>query len=335
MQQLDQQQQVVLTPSPQLSSTSSAQQNSITFSQSEAFSRNIGLLTLEEQERVHSTTIAIPGCGGVGGGYALTLARAGFCSFKLADHDQYEVVNFNRQNGANMKTVGRNKATVIAEMILDINPLAKVKTYTDGINKENIDDFLNGVDLAMDCLDFFVINMRRLLFNTAHAKRITVFSAAPVGWSCAWEIFLPDGPSLDQFCGMTDDMSEEELMIRHIVSVAPAGTHLKYMKPKNVDFTNHAVPSLGPVLAMAHGIMSCEVLNYVTKKRPVKGVPHYYQFDVMTLKYKTGYLRWGNSNPIQRIKIWYVNRLLEKGKKMRLEQEKSEKSEKPEQPLVE
>ena len=43
----------------------------------QAFSRNIGLLTLEEQERLSHARVAIPGMGGVGGVHLITLARTG------------------------------------------------------------------------------------------------------------------------------------------------------------------------------------------------------------------------------------------------------------------
>ncbi|KAG2374718.1 hypothetical protein C9374_010462 [Naegleria lovaniensis] len=297
----------------------------VSFSSSEAFCRNIGLLTLEEQNRVKQACVAIAGCGGAGGGYATALARAGFGSFVLADHDLFEVVNFNRQYGATIHSVGKNKAEVMQEIVLSINPEASVKTFKAAIDESNIEQFLEGVTVVMDALDFFAPQSRRLLYKYAHKKGIPVFTAAPAGWSCAWQIFLPTGPTLEEFCGFTDDMSEEEVLIRHIVATAPAGLHLKYMKPsKKIDFSVHAVPSLGPVLTMAHGILACEALNYVTQKRPVKGIPYYAQFDVMTHKFKTGYLRWGNKSPIQKIKIWFVKRLVEKGKKMREEEEKKQ-----------
>ncbi|KAG2392713.1 hypothetical protein C9374_011438 [Naegleria lovaniensis] len=302
------------------SSTSSSFQN---YTTSEAFCRNIGLVSIEEQRKIESTRVAVAGCGGAGAGYASTLARCGIGSFHLADHDTYELVNFNRQQTATIHTVGRNKAIATGEVVLSINPHAHVKAFDQGIDEKSIDDFLEGVHVVMDAIDLFAPRTRRLLYQHAYKKGIPVFTAGPIGWSCAWEIFLPTGPSFDEFCGFTDDMNDEELIIRHIVSTAPGGTHLKYMKPKSIDFSNHAAPSLGSTCTMLHGMLSNEVLIYITKRREVKGVPYYFQFDSLTLQFKQGYLRWGNANPIQRIKIWYVKRLLEKGKKEREAEKKA------------
>ena len=55
------------------------------FNRDEAFTRNIGLLTIEEQERLRDFTIAIPGMGGVGGANLISLVRQGFEIFKIAD----------------------------------------------------------------------------------------------------------------------------------------------------------------------------------------------------------------------------------------------------------
>src|SRR6476661_6591982 len=75
------------------------------FNYSQAFSRNIGWLTVEEQERLRGARAAIAGLGGVGGGHLLTLARLGVGNFNISDFDYFEIHNFNRQAGAMMSTV--------------------------------------------------------------------------------------------------------------------------------------------------------------------------------------------------------------------------------------
>ncbi|KAG2392712.1 hypothetical protein C9374_011437 [Naegleria lovaniensis] len=290
------------------SSTSSSFQN---YTTSEAFCRNIGLVSIEEQRKIESTRVAVAGCGGAGAGYASSLARCGIGSFHLADPDSYELVNFNRQVPATVHTLGRNKAVATGEVVLSINPHAHVKAFDHGIDEKTIDEFLEGVHVVMDAIDLFSPRTRRLLYQRAYKKGIPVFTAGPLG------------PSFDEFCGFTEDMNDEELIVRHVVSTAPSGTHLKYMKPKSIDFSKHEAPSLGSTCSMLHGMLSNEVLIYITKRREVKGVPYYFQFDSLTLQFKQGYLRWGNASPLQRIKIWYVKRILEKGKKEREAEKKA------------
>ncbi len=66
----------------------------------QAYSRNLGILSPAEQEKILNSRIAIPGLGGVGGQHLITLARTGIGKFTLADFDTFEVKNINRQYGA-------------------------------------------------------------------------------------------------------------------------------------------------------------------------------------------------------------------------------------------
>ena len=68
------------------------------FNYHQAFSRNIGWVTAEEQELLRHKRVAIAGMGGVGGIHLLTLARLGIGAFHIADFDVFDIVNFNRHN---------------------------------------------------------------------------------------------------------------------------------------------------------------------------------------------------------------------------------------------
>ena len=77
------------------------------FDYEEAFSRNIGWVTKEEQQTLRSKRVAIGGLGGVGGSHAIVLSRMGIGKFTISDLDEFEVANFNRQYGASMAPVRR------------------------------------------------------------------------------------------------------------------------------------------------------------------------------------------------------------------------------------
>ena len=134
------------------------------FSYEEAFSRNLGWFTQSEQQALRDKTVAIAGMGGVGGVHLLTLARLGIANFKIADMDEFEVANFNRQVGAMVSTLNQPKVEVLARMARDINPEAKVAEFPDGVNDGNLEEFLDGVDLFIDGFAFFVLEIRRKTF---------------------------------------------------------------------------------------------------------------------------------------------------------------------------
>ena len=111
------------------------------FNYEEAFSRNIGWVTKEEQQKLRNTKVAIGGLGGVGGDHTIVLSRLGIGNFHISDLDDYDVANFNRQAGANMHTLGKAKAAVMEETIKGIR---FPKTRTWFVNK---DDRLLGADI--------------------------------------------------------------------------------------------------------------------------------------------------------------------------------------------
>src|SRR6185437_3201497 len=134
------------------------------FDYATAFSRTIGWITKAEQAKLRSKRVAIAGLGGVGGSHLLTLTRLGIQAFNVADLDRFGIENFNRQTGAFQSTVGQPKVDVVSRMALAINPDLDINQFPGGGTVDNMDEFLSGVDLYVDGLDFFVLDIRARLF---------------------------------------------------------------------------------------------------------------------------------------------------------------------------
>jgi len=135
------------------------------FEYNDAFSRNIGWLSPDEQQILRAKKIAIAGAGGVGGEHLITMVRLGVGNFNISDFDEFEVHNFNRQCGAFMSTVKQPKCRVMLDIAKDINPELHIAMFENGVNKENVDEFLADVDLYIDSLDFFALDARKLVFQ--------------------------------------------------------------------------------------------------------------------------------------------------------------------------
>ena len=150
----------------------------------------IGWVTEAEQAALRGKRVAIAGAGGVGGVHLLTLARLGVGAFTIADMDRFDLVNFNRQAGAMMSTLDRPKVEVMAEMARDINPELDIRIFPDGVNAANLGDFLDGVDIYVDGLDF---SPSRLAATPSGLPRagIPAVTAAPLGMGTAVLSFLP------------------------------------------------------------------------------------------------------------------------------------------------
>ena len=95
----------------------------------ERFSRTALLLGEAGVEKLRKSRVAVFGLGGVGSWCAEALARAGVGTLALVDKDRVEESNLNRQLVALTSTVGRPKAEVMRERVLDIFPACNVQAH--------------------------------------------------------------------------------------------------------------------------------------------------------------------------------------------------------------
>ncbi len=268
-----------------------------------AFARNIGFITLAEQDRLHRATVALPGLGGVGGAHLITLARTGIGRFHLADFDRFETVNVNRQHGARVGTFGRPKIEVMRRELQAINPYAEVRSFPQGVTPQNIDAFLEGVDLLVDSIDFFSLELRRLLFRRAREKGIPAITAGPIGFGTAMLIFAPDrGMTFDQYFDLDDRMSMEEKLIAFFVGLAPKAAQKGYTLPGSISMAEGRGPSLSAGCQLSAAAAAAEALRILLRKPGLRPAPFYAQYDPFTRRFHMGRLWMGNRGPMQRLK---------------------------------
>ena len=116
--------------------------------------RSAFVLGNEAVERLQTKKVILFGVGGVGSFCAEALARIGIGTITLVDPDNVSVSNINRQLIALHSTVGRNKAEVMKERILDINPIANVTALPLFYLPENADSIdLSAYDIVIDAID--------------------------------------------------------------------------------------------------------------------------------------------------------------------------------------
>lgn len=118
------------------------------------FSRTERLIGNDGLEKLKKSNIIIFGLGGVGSYVAEALARCGVGRMTVVDKDTVDITNINRQLYALHSTVGKNKADVARERILDINPECEVTPIVKMYLPENADEFnLSQYDYIIDAID--------------------------------------------------------------------------------------------------------------------------------------------------------------------------------------
>jgi len=283
-----------------------------TFSYSQAFSRNIGWVTKEEQEILRNKRVAIAGMGGVGSNEFLTLVRLGVGKFHIADFDKFDIVNFNRQVGATMSGMGKPKTEVLVNMAKDINPDLDIKTFPEGIDRNNLSEFLSGVDLYVDGLDFFVFSIRQQTFAACAQFGIPATTVAPLGMGAALLNFLPGKMTFEEYF-QWGNLPDEDKALRFLVGLAPARLHGPYLvDPSAVNFAEQRGPSTFMACQLCAGIAATEALKILLNRGKVLAAPHGLHFDAYRNKIAHTWRPGGNSNPLQRLAIMIGKRFLAK-----------------------
>ena len=271
------------------------------FSYHDAFSRNIGWVTTAEQATLRGKRVAIAGMGGVGGVHLLTLARLGIGAFHIADFDTFAIENFNRQVGATVSTIGMPKVDVLAAMVRDINPQVDIRIFPQGADESNLSEFLTGVDLYVDGLDFFAFAAREATFAACARLGIPAVTAAPLGMGAAVLSFPPGKMTFEEYF-QWGSLPDNEKALRFLLGLAPAALHGPYLvDPSAVNLAERRGPSTIIGCQLCAGIAAAEALKILLGRGDVLAAPHGFHFDAYRNRFVRTWRPGGSSNPLQRL----------------------------------
>lgn len=276
------------------------------FDYAAAFSRNIGWVTLDDQVKIRGARIAIAGLGGVGGAHLLTLSRLGISNFNISDFDEFDIHNLNRQAGAFMPFMGHTKIDTLAQMARDINPTSNIQLFPEGVQPNNVDAFLEGVDVYVDSLDFFALPARRMVFAKCREKGIPALTAAPLGMGTAFLYFKPDGMSFEDYFKVDGHASDEQYA-RFIAGLSPAMVQRDYLvAPEAVNFAEKRGPSTVMACDLCAGVMGTNVLKVLLGRGKLRAAPWGMHFDAYHQVLKHTWRPFGNSNPLQQLLLMLI-----------------------------
>lgn len=105
------------------------------------------------QEKLKGTTVFIAGAGGSASPIVYQMALVGVGTIVIADFDEVELSNLNRQFLHDESRIGMSKVESAKQTIERINPNVKVIAYNEKISKENLDKMLNGASVIFDNVD--------------------------------------------------------------------------------------------------------------------------------------------------------------------------------------
>ncbi|HEY9192801.1 MAG TPA: molybdopterin-synthase adenylyltransferase MoeB [Methyloversatilis sp.] len=175
------------------------------------YSRHILLdqIGIEGQERLLSARALIVGAGGLGCPAALYMAAAGVGTLVIADDDEVDLTNLQRQILHREHSVGRAKVESARESLLDINPGVQVIALKQRLQGDELTAQIAAADVVLDCSDNFAtrhainracVSTRTPLVSGAAIRfdgQVSVFDSRETGAPC-YHCLFPEGGEAEE-----------------------------------------------------------------------------------------------------------------------------------------
>lgn len=147
----------------------------------------------EAQDRLLQSRVLIVGAGGLGSPVALYLAASGIGTLAIADPDQVELSNLQRQILHQQADIGQPKVLSAQQHIMALNPDTRVIPIASRLMANALLEQVEQADLVIDASDNFAT---RYAINTAClASQTPLVSGAAIRMEGQVAVFRPD---LDQ-----------------------------------------------------------------------------------------------------------------------------------------
>ena len=162
-------------------------------------------IDVEGQQKIIDSTMLIIGMGGLGSPTALYLAAAGVGHLIIADFDQVELSNLQRQIIHRTADIGEDKVDSAKVKLLELNPNITVTVANEIIHSDNLASLIKDVDIVLDGTDNFesrfeinkaCVECHKPLISAAVIRfegQISVFKGYEVDQPCYQCLYSEDG----------------------------------------------------------------------------------------------------------------------------------------------
>ena len=152
----------------------------------------VGRIGEQGQLALRNATVLIVGMGGLGNPVSLYFAAAGIGKLIIADDDQIDISNLQRQILFNENDVKQSKVETAAEKLQQLNSDVEVEVVDEKIDQELADYYLEQVDLVVDCTDN--IDARYLLNDYCLKHKTPLIIGAATGFDGQQLVIDPRNP---------------------------------------------------------------------------------------------------------------------------------------------
>ena len=228
--------------------------------------RQMSIVTKSQQTRFKDAKVGIVGCGGIGGGTILMLARMGLGNLTIVDKDEYDLSNLNRQAIASLETIGITKTEATKERVRITNPYTKVNAFNEQLTEDNIDKIFGDRDVIIDALDN--LYTRVIVSRYARENDIPFIHGAIHGTQGQVSVFTKDTKSYEE-----------------LFSLPSLGKELgEETKAEISKLTTGVPPVIGPVPNIVGCLEAFEAYKLITGVGEVTYAPKILNFDLLNLE---------------------------------------------------
>jgi molybdopterin/thiamine biosynthesis adenylyltransferase len=186
------------------------------------YSRHILLdeIGIEGQQKVLDATVLVIGAGGLGSPAALYLASAGVGTILLADDDEVDLTNLQRQIAHTLERVGQPKVDSARAALLAINPECTVVALRERLGGARLAELVAQSDVVLDCCDNFAT--RHAVNRACVAAGVPLVSGAVIRFDGQVSVFDPRSAASPCYaCLFPEDQQFEDVACSTMGVFAP------------------------------------------------------------------------------------------------------------------
>ena len=177
------------------------------------YSRQIMLasIDIDGQQKLLDATVLIVGAGGLGCPAAMYLAAAGVGELIIADDDEVDLSNLQRQIAHGTKDIGTAKTESLESSLSSLNTDCQVETVNERLDETTFTRYVQQADVVLDCTDNFdarfaintacVVNKKPLVTGAAirFEGQVMVYHPGVDGSPC-YQCLYPDTGEMEETC---------------------------------------------------------------------------------------------------------------------------------------
>lgn len=159
------------------------------------YSRHILLdaIGIEGQQKILDAHVLIIGAGGLGSPAAMYLASAGVGKITIADHDEVDLTNLQRQIMHSQERVGMAKVASAKIALHAINPDVQIHALQERLSEQYLESLLkddvNKINVVLDCSDNFPT--RHAINRACVNAHVPLVSGAAISFDGQVAVFDP------------------------------------------------------------------------------------------------------------------------------------------------